>query len=368
MSYTKTYTLDNTPSGDTVNNAIVNKLDKNADQIVADLNTHEALTTNAHGFTGTKTGSGAMVGATSPTLVTPTIGVATATSINKVAITAPATSATITVADGKTLTVSGDITIPTIATGGILYGSATGVLSALAKGTAYQVLQMNSGATAPEWTSTPSLGGISLTGTTTNSGTISGGTVNATTLQQGGVQAVTTSGSQTLTNKTITAPNISAANYTSGPGAYGFWAYYTADVDNISGTGSAYFFVGTGEKYNNDSCYSGGYYTVPEEGIYHLCAQWYLKNITTDHTYVTAGFARSKTVGWDYFDVTTLPVTAALSSFHIGASIDLWAGASSSTDVLVAYIKIEGTSETVDLDSGSVDALETFFSGRLVII
>lgn len=48
---------------------------------------------------------------TSPTLVTPTLGVATATSINKVAITAPATSATLTIADGKALAVSNSLTL-----------------------------------------------------------------------------------------------------------------------------------------------------------------------------------------------------------------------------------------------------------------
>lgn len=47
----------------------------------------------------------------SPNLVTPTLGVATATSINKVAITAPATSATLTIVNGKTLTVSNIITL-----------------------------------------------------------------------------------------------------------------------------------------------------------------------------------------------------------------------------------------------------------------
>lgn len=52
------------------------------------------------------TGSGAVVGATAPTLVTPVLGVATATSVNKVALTAPATSATLTIANGKTLTAS----------------------------------------------------------------------------------------------------------------------------------------------------------------------------------------------------------------------------------------------------------------------
>lgn len=73
------------------------------------------------------TGSGAVVLATSPTLVTPVLGVAAATTINKVAITAPATSATLTVADGKTFTVSNTLTLAgtdgstlTIGTGGTL--------------------------------------------------------------------------------------------------------------------------------------------------------------------------------------------------------------------------------------------------------
>lgn len=55
------------------------------------------------------TGTGNAVRATSPTLVTPALGVATATSINKVAITAPATSATLTIADGKTLTANASL-------------------------------------------------------------------------------------------------------------------------------------------------------------------------------------------------------------------------------------------------------------------
>lgn len=58
-----------------------------------------------------ETGSGVLVFATSPTLVTPVLGAATATSINKVAITAPATSATLTIANGKTLTASNTLTL-----------------------------------------------------------------------------------------------------------------------------------------------------------------------------------------------------------------------------------------------------------------
>lgn len=57
-----------------------------------------------------ETGTGSLVFATSPTLVTPTLGVASATSINKVAITAPLTGSTLTIADGKTLTASNTLT------------------------------------------------------------------------------------------------------------------------------------------------------------------------------------------------------------------------------------------------------------------
>lgn len=57
------------------------------------------------------TGTGKFVFDGSPTLVTPTLGVATATSINKMAITAPATSSTLAVADGKTATISNSLTL-----------------------------------------------------------------------------------------------------------------------------------------------------------------------------------------------------------------------------------------------------------------
>lgn len=59
----------------------------------------------------TNTGTGNNVLATSPTLVTPILGVATATSINKVAFTSPATGSTLTLADGKTFTVSNTLTL-----------------------------------------------------------------------------------------------------------------------------------------------------------------------------------------------------------------------------------------------------------------
>ena len=79
----------------------------------------------ANGGTGvtSSTGSVAVVLSNSPTLVTPILGVASATSINKVAITAPATSATLTIADGKTLTVSNTLTFTGTDASSVAFGA-----------------------------------------------------------------------------------------------------------------------------------------------------------------------------------------------------------------------------------------------------
>jgi hypothetical protein len=74
-------------------------------------------------------GSGNVVRAISPTLTTPVLGVASATSINKVTVTAPSTSATLTIADGKTLTASDNATVSGTNTGDqtiTLTGDVTG--------------------------------------------------------------------------------------------------------------------------------------------------------------------------------------------------------------------------------------------------
>lgn len=83
------------------------------DALVANPLSQFAATTSLQlkGVISDETGSGALVFADTPTLVTPVLGVATATSINKVALTAPATSSTLTVSDGKTLTASNTVTL-----------------------------------------------------------------------------------------------------------------------------------------------------------------------------------------------------------------------------------------------------------------
>lgn len=60
---------------------------------------------------------------TSPTLVTPTLGVASATTVNKVTITTPATGSTLTIADGKTLTASNTLTFTGTDNSSVAFGS-----------------------------------------------------------------------------------------------------------------------------------------------------------------------------------------------------------------------------------------------------
>jgi hypothetical protein len=84
-----------------------------------------AATTSSElaGVISDETGTGALVFANTPTLVTPVLGVATATSINKVAITAPASAATLTIADGKTLTASNTLTFTGTDTSSVAFGT-----------------------------------------------------------------------------------------------------------------------------------------------------------------------------------------------------------------------------------------------------
>jgi len=84
------------------------------------------------------TGTGKMVLDNTPTLITPVLGVATATSINKVAFTTPATAATLTIADGATLATSGaySLTLTATAATNVTFPT-TGTLATLAGAEAF---------------------------------------------------------------------------------------------------------------------------------------------------------------------------------------------------------------------------------------
>lgn len=85
-------------------------------------------------------GSGAISLTTNAVFVTPTLGVAAATSINKVTITTPATGSTLTIADGKTLNASNTLTLSGTDSAAIAFG-AGGTVAYTSSGTFVPVLR-----------------------------------------------------------------------------------------------------------------------------------------------------------------------------------------------------------------------------------
>jgi hypothetical protein len=245
MSLNKDYTRI---EGTDAINTIDSTNDTQLTEVEADMTTIEShlndVTTNPHAVTKTQVGLGSCentadadkpvstatqtalnlkANLASPTLVTPVLGVATATSVNKVAITAPATSATLTIADTKTLTVSNDATVSGTNTGDdddetiTITDNTTNDVSASAHGWCPKL---------PGGTGTflrsdgqyavPATGGGNVNGPASsvdeNIALFDG--TSGTLIKDSGValpsgDIVTEDGTQTLTNKTLTTPVIS---------------------------------------------------------------------------------------------------------------------------------------------------------------
>lgn len=157
----------------------------------------------------TTSGSGTELALTAgPTFTTPTLGVASATSINKVAITAPATGSTLTIADGKTLTVSNTLTFA---------GTDGSTLTIGAGGTLGTAAYKNTGTSG---NTVPLLDGVN---TWSGVQTLSAATTLSSALTYGGVtlsNSVQGTGAMVLaTSPTLTTPVLGAASATSLSGA-----------------------------------------------------------------------------------------------------------------------------------------------------
>lgn len=210
-----------------------------------------AATTSAQlaGVISDETGSGLLVFDTSPTLVTPTLGVASATSINKVAITAPATSATITIADGKTLTASNTLTFTGTDGSSIAFGTGGTVaytannLSVFAATTSAQLF----GVISDETGGTGVLvGSVSPTLTTPNIGAATGSSLTMNINTNGDVRTISTTNSSSGSSASLALAVVNDAGKaatlqigSSTRSAYGAWTTGSAMLYTDSAAGLA---------------------------------------------------------------------------------------------------------------------------------
>ncbi len=209
------------------------------------------------------TGTGSFVMATSPTLVTPVLGVATATSINKVTITAPTTSATLTLVTGSSLITAGanSLTLTTTGTTNVTFPSGTSTLVNTAVATLSSLASIGT-ITTGTWNASVIAGQYGGTGVN-NSGktiTLGGNFVTsgafATTLTSTATTNVTLpttgtlatlAGTESFTNKTLTSSTNVLGGVTMTLGSDAAYDLYYRDSSGFLtrlGNGSTGQFLG----------------------------------------------------------------------------------------------------------------------------
>lgn len=177
---------------------------------------------------------------TNATFVTPTLGAAAATSINKVAITAPAASATLTIPDGVTLTgpaASGTVmtlgNVETI-TGAKTFGAAGNVGKLAVAGTTSGSTILNASAIASGTLTLPAatdtLVGKATTDVLTNKTFDTAGTGNVFKINGVAISANTGTGSNVLaTSPALVTPALGVATATSINGSTVSPGHYTGE-------------------------------------------------------------------------------------------------------------------------------------------
>ncbi len=286
-----------------------------------------AATTSAElaGVISDETGSGALVFATSPTLTTPTLGVASATSINKVAITAPATSATLTIADGKTLTVSNTLTFTGTDSSSVAFGAGGTVaytankLSVFAATTSAElagVISDETGSGSLVFGTSPAI----TTSLTTGSASFDLINTTATTVNfAGAATALTigaTSGTTTIRNDLNRSGNISASSWTTGGISIDSAA---ATFTDTSSAGASTVASRVAVSVNTPTFASTNSITVTNAASFYISAAPSAGTGTT----ITNAYALWVDAGTSRFDGTVLP--GADNTLDLGSASFRWA-------------------------------------------
>lgn len=251
------------------------------------------------------TGSGNVVRATSPTLVTPDLGTPSAGVLtNCTSIPAAQLTGTAVVANGGTGRASS--TAYAVICGGT--GSTTAQQSVASVGTAGQVLTSNGAGALPTFQATGSVNANSLTGTTLAANVVTSSLTTVGTLASPVFTNPTlgTPASGVLTNCTGTAAGLTAGVATVATNLYNtvsctttdstgrillpnqpkFVAYTTAGPGNVTGDGTLYTVIYDTARINTGSYYdtTTGIFTAPLTGTYMFSCLVSLTNIGVGHT------------------------------------------------------------------------------------
>jgi hypothetical protein len=222
------------------------------------------------------TGTGNVVRATSPTLTTPVLGVATATSLN--GLTVSTTTGTLTLANGSTLATSGansitltstgatNVTLPTSGTlattsntvATISFGT-TGLTPSTATGGAVTVAGTLSPANGGTGVANNALNTLTFTGNYSLGLTLNGNT--SVTLPTTGTLA-TLAGAETLTNKTINGANNTISNINLASQVTGTLPFGNGGTGNTATPTNGQLLIGNGSGFSLAALTAGSNITI----------------------------------------------------------------------------------------------------------
>ncbi len=289
---------------------------------------------------------------------------------------------------GGNLTLAGPASLPAIVQGDLWYGSAAGVVSALAKDANATRYLANTGASNnPAWAQVNLANGVSdklplanivdfsVTQRIWGRNAAGAGVAEEVTLSQfldwvgavangdilyrtGGAWARLPIGSNTQV-LTVASSLPSWAAPAAAPTKYEFLAYHNALQSNVTGDGTAYLVQFNTEVYDPNTVFASNTFTAAVTGKYHLFGAVYVQDVGAAHTSANVKVITSNRT---YSNFVVSPAAIRTSgnacAFPFSIVADMDAADTATVEILVA-----GSTLTIDLYGDATSTHWTYFGG-----